>query len=232
MRPVRALTSWLGSMRTRLHLRRTREVFDTWAQDGRDSGMERGHGPVARRILSRLHLPRDGTFLDIGCGNGYAVRWAARHAPDGWAVGIDLSPRMIQRARELSSDLDNVRFEVTAFPEHPLLPASFDAIFSMEVFYYFPDLRHALEATRDLLKPGGKFACAVDFYEENEASHGWTGYVDAYMRLMSQDEWKAALDEAGFARVRQERVVVPEEEATEEWHSTVGSLVTWGRRPS
>lgn len=212
------------------HVRRTRRVFDRWAEAGRAEGMERSHGPVARRVSERLSLPPDGRYLDIGCGNGYTVRWVAGRVPDGLAVGIDLSSEMIRRARVMSAELGNVRFEVAEFPEHPLEAASFDAVFSMEVYYYLHDLGAALEATRELLKPGGAFACVVDFFEENEASHDWPEGVDAPMRMLSAAGWREAFEEAGFSDVRQERVVLPPEEAAQEWQVTVGSLVTFGRR--
>lgn len=206
-------------------------MFDEWARAGRDEGMERAHGPVARRVLERLELPPDGRYLDIGCGNGYTVGWAAARMPRGTAVGTDVSPEMIRLARERSAALDNVRFEVAAFPDHPLRRGSFDAVFSMEVFYYFSDVGEGLEEALRLLKPGGEFACVVDYYEENPASHGWADDVGVGMELMSAAGWKEALQRAGFADVRRERITLPPGEAGQDWHETAGSLVTRGRRP-
>ncbi len=40
--------------------------------------MERGHGPVARRLVDRMQLAPDAWYLDIGCGNGYTVQVGAR----------------------------------------------------------------------------------------------------------------------------------------------------------
>lgn len=228
--PLAWLRACLRRLRRRWRARPAREVFDEWAAEGRDEGMAEAHGPVARRVLDRLELPRDGRFLDVGCGNGYAVRWAAARMPDGEAVGIDASPEMIRHARERSQGLGKVRFERADFPEHPLPAGAFDAIFSMEVFYYFSDVAAALEATLRLLRPGGEFACVVDYYEENTASHGWPELTGAPMELMSADEWRGALEAAGFVDVRQDRITLPPEEASQDWHSTVGSLVTVGRR--
>lgn len=203
-------------------------VFDRWADEGKGEGMERSHGPVARRVFETLHMPADGRYLDIGCGNGYTVRWAAARLPGGTAVGLDVSPHMVARARALSTEYPNVRFIEGPFPSAELVDADFDAVFSMEVFYYLPNLPGALEAVRRILKPGGVFACVVDYYRENAASHGWPGYVGATMTLLSRRQWGSLFRRSGFVNVRQDQLTVPRDEAREEWHATVGSLVTVG----
>jgi SAM-dependent methyltransferase len=205
-------------------------LFDQWADAGRGEGMERAHAPIARRVFDALPLPPDGRYLDVGCGNGYTVRWAAERMPAGRAVGLDVSAQMIARAQSLSADYPNAEFIESPFPAPGLPDGSFDAIFSMEVFYYFPDIDAALEAVAGLLKPGGAFACVVDYYGENEASHGWPEHVGVAMTLLSRSEWRRAFERAGLVRVRQEQITMPASEATEAWRATVGSLVTMGER--
>ncbi len=77
---------------------RVRDVFDDWARRGRAEGMERGHGPTARQGFDRLEVGAGTRYLDIGCGNGYTVRWAA--AAGARATGLDVSAEMITRARD------------------------------------------------------------------------------------------------------------------------------------
>jgi ubiquinone/menaquinone biosynthesis C-methylase UbiE len=209
-----------------------REVFDAWARHGRADGMARSHWPFARQALERLHLAPSSWFLDIGCGTGYAVCWAARAAPEGRAVGVDVAEAMVHRARELCVGLPNADFHVAQFPTQHTLPAErFDGVFSMEVFYYLPDLDAALRETLRLLRPGGRFACVVDFYGENVASHGWPEDVGVPMTLLDAAGWRAAFANAGFTDTVQERLRVPPEEASEPWKATEGSLCTIGRRP-
>ena len=88
--------------------------------------------------------------------------------------------QMIERARTLSRDYGNVEFHVTSFPHHSLPAGRFDAVFSMEVFYYLPDMRAALEETRRLLKPGGRFTCAVDYYGECESGNAAAFHLLSY----------------------------------------------------
>lgn len=204
-------------------------MFDDWAVRGRAEGMERSHGPVARKAFHHLGLKPDSWYLDIGCGNGYTVRWAAQDVPDGKAFGIDVAPEMIARAKDLSQGLANAEFHLATFPEHDLPLGRFDAIFSMEVLYYLPSLSAALEEVTRLLKPGGLFVCVVDFYQENAASHSWPEDVGVAMRLLSAAQWREAFEDAGLEVVEQSRVTLPPEQASEDWKVAVGSLMTVGR---
>lgn len=213
-----------------------RKLFDAWALAGRAEGMEQGHGHAARRAIERLGLGGRSRYLDIGCGNGYTVRWAARAAPLGHAVGVDLSPEMIHRARELSADLPNVTFIAGEFPRVDLSErAPFDAIFSMEAFYYFADLDAALARVHELLAPGGSFACVVDYYGENRASHGWPEQVGVPMTLLDAAGWTRAFAAAGLGVVEQTRLRLPvgsARNADDLWKEQEGSLMTLGARPT
>ena len=55
------------------HSRTTREVFDEWAQDHHADGMERHHRPRVEQAWKSLP-PFDGDYLEVGVGNGYAIR--------------------------------------------------------------------------------------------------------------------------------------------------------------
>ena len=206
------------------------KLFDRWAADGRAEGMEKSHGPAARMAFDRLKLRDNGHYLDIGCGNGYTVRWAAAAAPAGRAVGIDLSEEMIRRARSLSSGFANAQFVAGSFPDVEPPGAPFDAVFSMEVFYYLPDLDAAIRRVRELLRPGGHFACVVDYYGENQASHSWPSDVGVPMKLLHSAGWADAFQRAGLPVIEQKRLRPSREQATAEWKITEGSLMTLGRR--
>jgi SAM-dependent methyltransferase len=218
---------------------RVTEVFDRWAEAGKAEGMERSHGPAARRAFDMLGLAdHDGPFryLDVGCGNGYTVRWAAallEGHEGGLAVGLDGSERMVQRARGRAENTHQ-RFVHALFPDHGqpelLAPASFDAAFSMEVFYYLPSLEAGLAEVARLLKPGGRFACVVDHYAENPASHGWPAMLGVEMDLRTEAQWRAAFAEAGLELVHQGRLRAEPGSTEESWKVEQGSLLTLGRR--
>jgi len=206
------------------------ELFDVWARNGRAEGMEKGHTPAARMAFDKLRLRPDGAYLDIGCGNGYTVRWAAAAAPAGRAVGMDLSAAMIDLARDLSKQTPNASFLAGSFPDQLPHGGPFDAIFSMEVFYYLPDLDAALRAVREMLKPGGRFACVVDYYGENTASHSWPSELGVPMNLLNSAGWADAFVRAGLPVLEQKRLRPPREQASAEWKILEGSLMTLGGR--
>lgn len=213
---------------------RVRDIFEDWAKRGRAEGMEAGHGPSARAGIATLALTPGANYLDIGCGNGYTLRWVAPAVgPAGSATGIDVAPAMVERARELSKEHRNIDVRVAAFPDHGLPCGHFDGIFSMEVYYYLPDVPAALGETLALLKPGGRFACVVDYYGENPESHDWPEQLGCAMTLWSAEQWRAAFEAEGFVEVAQQRVTHPLAEGKEPgWKQQIGSLLTTGRRPT
>jgi len=211
---------------------KVRELFDEWARSGRAEGMERGHGPAATQAFARLGLEAGQRYLDVGCGNGYTVRWAADLDPAIEAVGLDVSGEMIAVARERSGERGNARFIQAPFPLPELRSGAFDAIFSMEVFYYLPDLAAGLSEVRRLLVPGGRFACVVDYFAENAASHPWPEEVGVPMNLLSEGAWRQAMADAGLEVLEQTRLLAPADAEGEAWKREVGSLLTFARRPA
>jgi len=205
-----------------------RETFSDWCRRGRAEGMEDDHAPAARVAFERLRLATGGRFLDVGCGNGYAVRWAAAAAPTGLAVGVDLSEDMIEHARGLAKDVSNAHFvagSITDLPREVLFPAaespeagspeagddrSFDAIFSMEALYYVPELDRTLGRIRDLLRPGGRFSSTINFYDENAASRSWPTDVGIHMNRLTAAAWKDAFARAGFDHAKANFQAIPE----------------------
>ena len=52
------------------------DLFSEWAKLNRDEGMERGHSASVDAIIAAVkgRLPSEFTAIDLGCGNGWAVR--------------------------------------------------------------------------------------------------------------------------------------------------------------
>lgn len=101
--------------------------------------------------------------LDIGCGTGQATRDAARSAPSGSALGVDLSRPMVDRARRLSEEegIRNVGFEQADAQVHPFAPGSFTLGISRFGTMFFTDPVAAFANIGRALRPGARLVQLV-----------------------------------------------------------------------
>ncbi|MEO6713359.1 MAG: methyltransferase domain-containing protein [Mycobacteriales bacterium] len=111
-------------------------------------------------LLASAGLGPDSVVLDIGCGTGRSTREAARIAASGSALGVDLSSRMLARARERAAaeGLANVRFEQADAQVHPFEPGAFDVVISSFGWMFFADPVAALANIGLALRPAGRVA--------------------------------------------------------------------------
>ena len=236
-----------------------RDEFDAWAEDGRDKGMEDRHWHTAKHVLARMPVEPGDVVLDLGCGSGYAGRALRETKGAGRVYGLDGAPEMARNARsytvggdgngtnDADAELGDIGFLVGDFDELPFADDSVDHVFSMEAFYYAADPHHTLEEIARVLAPGGTFSCAVNYYEENEASHAWQERISVEMTRWSGPEYREAFREAGLHVGEQDNVPdrdieSPPAEAfpTDDWETreamveryrTLGTLLIVGVAP-
>ncbi|HVF20735.1 MAG TPA: methyltransferase domain-containing protein [Mycobacteriales bacterium] len=129
-----------------------------WARDWQR--YDRAARNYHRVLLDAAAIGRTDRVLDIGCGNGESTRDAARAAADGTATGIDLSSRMVERARELATadGLTNVTFVQGDAQVHPFDPSAYDIALSRFGAMFFGDAVAAFGNIRAALAPGGRLA--------------------------------------------------------------------------
>ncbi len=183
------------------------ETFDRWAEEGRDAGMEDGHGDVVRQVVEKLAIGPGERVLDLGCGNGWATRLIAQTNAGVQAIGVDASPKMIARADELHSFTIRARYDLGSFENLDFKDGEFDRVFSMEALYYAGDLAQALAEAHRVLKSGGKADVMVDYYEESTASEPWAERMGLNLHRLDEAGWRAAFETAGFQGVTTERVI-------------------------
>jgi SAM-dependent methyltransferase len=186
-----------------------RTEFNEWARAGKGEGMEKGHGPVGRQAIQLMRVPPDARVLDVGCGSGWATRLLAGYATNGQVIGIDISDEMIRVARESSSAVPNVDFEVASADELPFTDNEFTHTFSMESLYYYTDIPKALAEIRRVLWPRGLFVAVVDLYWESEATHQWIDGLKVPVELLSIEDYRGLFLDAGFVNIRDQRVFDP-----------------------
>lgn len=186
-----------------------RVEFNEWARAGRGEGMEKGHRPVGEQAINRMGLTSEARVLDVGCGSGWATRLIAEQAPNGNVIGIDISDEMIELARSSSSSFSKVSFEVASAEKLPFPDGAFTHAFSMESLYYYSDVGSALREIARVLADRGRFVTVVDLYRENEPSHQWIPTLKVPVHLLSIQDYRGLLTEAGFVNVIDERLFDP-----------------------
>ena len=91
--------------------------------------------------------------LEIGCGIGTFSRLLAKHS--SCVTAIDLSPKMIETAENLSKSYANLEFRVADVLKTDFPDEHFDAIVSIATFHHLP-LDEVLPKLKKTLKSGGK----------------------------------------------------------------------------
>ena len=136
------------------HDKLTQEKFDKWAEDFEEKG--RLFRYFQRRVISLIDFSRPSNFLDLGCGTGWAVRYVSTLLNgEGQFVGIDISEKMIRRARYVAQGMKSVVFYQASSEELPLENNFFDNIICTFSFHHYLHPEKALSEAKRVLKPGG-----------------------------------------------------------------------------
>lgn len=105
-------------------------------------------------IINQINISgHNNSVLEIGCGNGAMINHLAPFAKS--AVGIDISPRLLEYARKRNAKYTHVQFIETSSSQIPIQNHSFDVIISVLSWRYL-DWYTTMQEVRRLLKPGGK----------------------------------------------------------------------------
>ncbi len=130
-------------------------------RDTAAAGYDRAVGHITRQLIPPLlraaRLAPGMRVLDIATGTGIAAETAAEVVgPSGQVVAADVSPAMVERARERLGGLPNVAFAVEDGQHLALPDESFDAVLCNMGLMYFPDPARGLAEFRRVLRPGGR----------------------------------------------------------------------------
>jgi SAM-dependent methyltransferase len=149
--------------------------------------------------------------VDLGCGGGLDVFLAAEKVgPRGKAIGIDMTPEMIERAgRNAAKGTDgkpftNVEFHLATMDKLPLDDASVDVVISNCVINLAPDKNAVFREIARVLKPGGRVAVSDIALKKPlppEVGNDLMAYVGCIAGAIGIEEYKKGLTDAGFADV-------------------------------
>lgn len=109
-------------------------------------------------VLSQLELAPGVRVLDAGCGPAYfSVPIAQRVGPQGYVVGVDIQPKMLERARAraAAAGIGNLELVHAGLGDGKIPAESFDRALLVTVLGEIPDRVAALREIWTALVPGG-----------------------------------------------------------------------------
>ena len=117
--------------------------------------------PVLRAMLPPMKGLR---VVDLGCGYGWFCRWVQEQGA-AHVLGLDLSEKMLARAREMSQGdaIGDVIVYERADLEQLVLPAAaFDLVYSSLALHYLEDAGRLFAIVHQALAPGGRFVFSTE----------------------------------------------------------------------
>lgn len=106
--------------------------------------------PAMRALLPDLNGLR---LVDLGCGFGWFCRWARENGA-AQVLGLDLSEKMLARARSSTTDTA-ITYARANLEQLHLSAASYDLAYSSLAFHYIENLEGLLVRVHHALVPGG-----------------------------------------------------------------------------
>ncbi len=174
--------------------------------------------PAQAEVMACVGLLPGEHVLDVACGTGAtAIEAAARVSPGGSVIGVDLSGRMVEAARERArqQNCTNARFERMDAERLELPDDGFDAALCVLGLMYVPHPERAICELRRVLRPHGRIGLAV-WGERSQC--GWAELfpiIDAevtsevcplFFRLGQRDALAELCVTAGLKVIRQCRI--------------------------
>jgi arsenite methyltransferase len=147
------------------------------------------------------------TVLDLGSGGGFDCFLAANAVGEsGKVIGVDMTPEMIERARENAGKggYRNVEFRLGEIENLPAGDNSVDVVISNCVINLSPDKARVFAEAFRVLKPGGSLMVSdiVLLKELPDAIRASAAaYVGCISGAMMKDDYLGAISEAGFRDV-------------------------------
>ena len=113
--------------------------------------------PTLRTMLPAIE---GRSVLDLGCGYGWFCRWAAAEGA-GRVVGVDLSNRMLERARQEDPTVA-IEYQLANLDEFTLPSGTFDLVYSSLTLHYVVEIDRLFAGIAAALVPGGSFVFSVE----------------------------------------------------------------------
>jgi arsenite methyltransferase len=170
--------------------------------EGANLGLGCGN-PVALASLKKGQ-----TVLDLGSGGGFDCFLAAnRVGKAGKVIGVDMTPEMIDKARENArrAKYENVEFRLGEIENLPAADDTVDVVISNCVINLSPNKKRVFEEAFRVLKPNGRLMVS-DIVLLRKLPEIIRRNVQAYIGCLSgaemKDKYLQMIKDAGFQEVK------------------------------
>lgn len=184
------------------------EAFGYSADELASIPMEANMGLSCGNPTATANLRPGETVVDLGCGGGLDVFLAStKVGPEGKAIGIDMTPEMLDLARKNAQKgrYANVEFHQATIDKLPLPDASVDCVISNCVINLAADKPAVFREIARVLKPGGRLAVSDIALKKDlpaEIERDLMAYVGCIAGAIPITDYEKGLAEAGFAHVQ------------------------------
>jgi SAM-dependent methyltransferase len=154
------------------------------------------------------HIRAGEVVVDLGSGGGLDVFLASKMVgPSGRAIGIDMTPAMIERARAnaKAGGYTNVEFYQSTIDQIPLPDSSVDCVISNCVLNLAPDKSAVFREIARVLKPGGRVAVsdiALKHELPETVAKSMAAYVGCIAGAILIDDYRSGLSAAGLEHIQ------------------------------
>jgi ubiquinone/menaquinone biosynthesis C-methylase UbiE len=170
--------------------------------------MNASHSKLTDWGLGHVSVGKRDTILDVGCGGGRTVSKLAAMATEGKVYGVDYSAESVAASKRTNAGgIDDGRVEIRqgSVSQLPFSEGMFDVVTGVETHFWWPDLPGDMREVFRVVKPGGTLVLIAEVYGRSQAKAGQLAERYASrtgMKLLSVEEHRELLEEAGFADVR------------------------------
>ncbi len=158
---------------------------------------------VLDRIRAAAGPTKAMSILDVGCGPGILAAALAPYA--GEVVAYDLTPEMLERARQRCQEagLQNVRFDLGRAENLPFADQSFDVVVTRATLHHFSDPQLVVGEMVRVTRPHGKIVVTDVVSSENADDAGLHNALEilrdpSHVRMLSPSEILRLIGAAGL----------------------------------
>ncbi|MSS14991.1 class I SAM-dependent methyltransferase [Porcincola intestinalis] len=181
--------------------------------------MNESHAALTEWGFAHLHF--GSTVLDVGCGGGNALRLAMHQDPGAAFFGIDYSDVSIEKATAFNGEAvmsGRLSLKKASVSSLPFGDGFFDTVYSVESYFFWPDLPNDMREICRVLKSGGTFAIIVEMVAGDMSDRFEKITEHLHMNVLAPEQLAEVYRQAGFTDV------------TYDWDKEKGWLVMQGRK--